>query len=366
MKKWLKIFILFILSCENEFQLNERIVGFSAGGADWFPEQVSGNTLEEKAHFLALGLKEVGARWYRPGIPLRAIQNEINPCAEEIESIIEKGNWRVFETVLTTLKKEGISLIAGIGIGYTNALPLISEEGCMKEKAGTHISPDLMGREKYIEMNYLFAKSAVRRFKEIVKIWQIENELNVACETVIWGWREGSLWCDWEFLDSLMDALYRAVKEEDPDALITHNFHTDLHWRDDVRRWYHYIDIIGLDAYPNYLNGKRTYGKEVGKRVGIAKGSFPEKPVIVLETGYPTAPAERNFSEEGQTRYIRDAINSTFENGGSGFLYFTFITSEKEEIKGLQAVEPFWGLIRRDGTKPSWYVIKELFERYGD
>jgi len=354
------IWLFILLSCRNE---EVRILGFSGGGP-WYPHQVNGETDEEKLENFTDLLREIGAEWFRMGIPIIAVREKIDPC-EGPFSQLQNGEWALVEKTVATFEKKGISLILAVGVGYTGGLPFISEDGCLKEMAGERIHPHIIGKDRYIEFTTAFARIMVRKFKNFVKIWQIENELNVACETVAWGWREGNAWCEREFLDSLIESLYHAVKEEDPDAKTTHNFHTDLHFKEDIKRWYEYLDIIGLDAYPNYLVGEPTYGREVGKRVGIAVRLFPEKPVIVLETGYPTFPEERKFSEENQAKYIRDAIDSTFENGGAGFLYFTFITSEKDEIKGLQRVEPFWGVIRADGTKKEGYwALKEGFEKW--
>lgn len=346
-------------------------MGFSAGGANWFPPQIEGNSVDEKAEELAEALEEIGAKWYRPSIPWNGLVDEIDPCRGEeiteraVEERLEKWKWDVFEKVFRALKERGIELIVGIGVGYTGALPLISGNSCGKPE-GERAYPDVLGKERYIMENYLLARTVVRRFRGIVRVWQIENELNVACETVLWGWREGEAWCRKDFLDSLISSLYRGVKEEDPSALTTHNFHTDLHWMDDVKRWYPYVDIIGIDAYPNYLVGEPVYGREVGKRVGIAVANF-EKPVIVLETGYPTQPQKRRFSEENQARYMEEALVSTFRNGGAGILFFTLFTSEVDEPwhRGFQEVEPYWGLFRRDGSrKRAWSTVKEIFERW--
>ena len=358
-KNLLLLAFIALLSCGGE----EKILGFSGGGP-WFPPQVKGETEEEKLEYFTDALKEIGAEWFRMGIPIIAVKEKIDPCKDPF-SQLEDGDWSLVEKAVTAFKKKGISLILAIGVGYTGGLPFISEDGCMKDMAEERINPDVIGMERYVELNYAFARIAVRKFKNFVKVWQIENELNVACETVAWGWRDGFLWCDWKFLDALMKSLYKAVKEEDPSLKTTHNFHTDIHFKEDIRRWYEYIDIIGLDAYPNYLIGEPTYGREVGRRVGMVVRLFPEKPVILLETGYPTYPEERRFSEENQAGYIKDAIDSTFENGGTGFLYFTFITSEKDEIRGFQRVEPFWGLIRADGTKKKGYqALKEEFKKW--
>ena len=60
----------------------------------------------------------------------------------------------------------------------------------------------------------------------VIKHWQIENELNQALLTAIWGWRSPvwleallSPWADWDFCTELLATLNRAVHESDPDAI---------------------------------------------------------------------------------------------------------------------------------------------------
>lgn len=310
-------------------------------------------------------MRETGGNYLRPSIGWRWIQPLVKDLtglnySDVSESMIEgfitenEEAFRYFDEVITGYTQGGLKLIMGIGVGYTHELPLYKGERAI---------PDLLGREEYLTLNYIYARALVRRYKNYLKIWQIENELNVACETMIWGWRHGLMWCDEDFLYALMKVLHEAVKVEDPSALTTHNFHTDLHWVEDVRKWYDFVDIIGLDAYPNYLNGYYPLGEVVGRRVLEARRFFPEKEIIVLETGYPTQPAEKGFSEKGQADYIRESMFYTFKYGGTGFFYFTFITSEKNERKGLQDVEPFFGLFRSDGReKEGWFAFRESAE----
>lgn len=356
--------------------LNEFINGFSGGGGRYFPHQITGITIEEKARTFAKMIKELNGCWYRMSIPWGEVEEWVDPSEilklnEITDSKIEEYTndktrikWEDFDTVIKTFYEEGIKLIVAIGVGYSGELPCkFKRRPCtplIKDEI-TRINPDIMGYENYLSHIYLFAKSTVRRYRDYVDIWQIENELNVACETVMWGWRKGNGWCDPEFKDELMATLYRAVKEEDTDALTTHNFHTDIHWIEDVKRWINYVDIIGLDAYPNYLNGTPIGGSSVGERVRIAVSLFHPKPVIVIETGYPTYPPEKDFSEENQSEYIRSAYSSTLLNGGSGFLYFTLVTSERGG-EGLQIVEPYWGLLKENGIpKKAWSTVQMVY-----
>lgn len=365
---YLFIAVLIIGCGRNEKLLDEFIKGFSGGGT-YFPHQITGVSIEEKARKFARMIKELNGEWFRMSIPWGEVETWIDPSEcltlneitnEKVEEYLNdaaRTKWKDYDDMIKTLREEGINLIVGIGVGYSGALPYNSSGNGETKR----INPDIMNPDNYLAHIYLFTRATVRRYRDYVKIWQIENELNVACETVLWGWREGKMWCDTDFKDTLMETLYRAVKEEDPDALTTHNFHTDIHWIDDIRRWINYLDIIGLDAYPNYLNGRPIGGSSVGERVKIAVSLFQPKPVVVIETGYPSYPPEKEFSEENQAKYIRDAYNSTVENGGMGFLYFTLITSE-EGGEGLQVVEPYWGLFRHDGTpKSAWFEIYTLY-----
>lgn len=359
------LFILFFIFACNGYKErkkafpwgDEPILGFSTS-IRFF----RGESIYQKAKEQAKDMKELGANRVRYTIAWEGVNSTIESplgitYADVTEEMVSKyissdaSSWQIFDQMITAYASENISLILVIAPGYSSSLPLYN---------GERATPDVLGEEEYLTQVFLYARATVRRYKKYAKIWQIENELNVACETVLWGWRDGYNWCDRNFTTRLMKVLYLAVKTEDPSALTTHNFHTDLHWIKDVENWYDYVDIIGLDAYPNYLNGKYPMGEIVGKRVLMAIHYFPDKPVIVLETGYPTQPVEKGFSEEGQAEYIKEAMLSTFLNGGSGFLYFTFITSEEPNQQFLQDVEPFWGLYRYDGSKKEgWYSYQE-------
>jgi hypothetical protein len=74
-----------------------------------------------------------------------------------------------------------------------------------------------------------------------------------------------------------MDMLSRAVLEEDPGALRSHNFVTNFKvikgyydWRNDIERWSSFVEIVGVDSYPNYIIGWPSMGRSLGKTVKAA------------------------------------------------------------------------------------------------
>ena len=111
-----------------------------------------------------------------------------------------------------------------------------------------------------------------------IPFWQTENELNQAFFTAIFGWRHpalfgafGSAWTDWAFVTDILETLRLAVKDADPTALTTMNFHTDVHpglnhyfdnpgWQEAVVQWRDLMDVISFDAYPNYYRSSPPDG----------------------------------------------------------------------------------------------------------
>ncbi len=92
--------------------------------------------------------------------------------------------------------------------------------------------PNVVGEETYLAYVYRAARATVRRYKQRVHMWQIENELNEAYLASVGGQRRfqllGSAWRKWDFLTAVLSTCRMAVKDEDPAALVTMNFHTDV------------------------------------------------------------------------------------------------------------------------------------------
>ena len=200
---------------------------------------------------------------------------------------------------------------------------------------------------------------------------------------------------------------------QDPEALTTVNFHTDIpaeinqgfllpSWEDAIRQWMSHIDVIGIDAYPNYYQPEPVRGEVLGERVAAASEMGCGKPLVVVETGYPTGPPERGYTEADQAEYLQEAYDASVAAGAQGFFLFGVKTGEAhgteitpeglanlEYLAGLfeerrfwdllfftlqnieylethfsqvlQTVEPYWGLVRTDSThKSGWDVFQAV------
>jgi hypothetical protein len=382
-------------------------------------------------------LHELGITHARPELPWHLVEPELEPLDESVEELrtntdwltgyIESRSWNGFDSLINPLKASGIEPIAVVGLGYAGTLAHVD---------GVPADPSVIGKRAYLAHMYRYVRATVRVYKERVSIWQIENEVNEAMLTSLFGWRTnvfGGPWWDWNFITELMETLHAAVKDEDPTALTTLNFHTDIHpnfhytsgttecvaalctaspdFVGAATEWAHLLDIIAIDAYPNYYRASPVYGTDVGERIRRLKRALLHKPVIVMETGYPVAadetagPALFQFTRERQAQYMRDALRSTIEAGGEGFFVFgawsstgatlvdnatdgeliriallgeafrdgnaspvlsmllqdrTFLYDRLPDL--LQRVEAGWGLLEPDGTKrEAFYALREEF-----
>ena len=374
---------------------------------------------------------ELGVGWMRAHIAWDDVEPEIyerlyavcdvdeNP--ELVLDYIDTHDWSVPDTLLTETKNHDLEPLIILGHGYTHALPYFE---------GARLTPNRFGRMYYLGHLYLHARAVVERYDGdgehdapgglVVKFWQLENELNQAFLTALWGWRTpsyldavGSAWQRWDFVTDVLETLSRAVRIEDPEALTMVNFHTDVpealnhgfllpSWPESIRLWIDHIDVVGIDAYPNYYSPEPVRGEVLGERVAIADEMGCGKPVVVVETGYPTGPAERGFTEVGQALYIQEAYDAAMGAGAQGFFLFGLRTSESHTteitpedvenlayvielfeagnfrelfwfalfnayylqdhfVKVLWTVEPYWGLVRSDGThKLGWDVLQAI------
>jgi hypothetical protein len=330
-------------------------------------------TYEERLNKLISDFKEVGVNFYRTFV----IWNDIDETIENInlklhqidDKMINKyikendKNFKKYDILVEKLKNNGIDIVFVLSAGYTWELPKYRVPSGRKENNLKPIIPDNIGKENYIAQAVLHSKAVTRRYKHKVKFYLSEAELNVAGETVLWGWRDGSLWKDWDFLTELLKNLYFGVKEECKDCLTTMNFHTDITFEKDVSLWVDFMDFVSLDAFPNYLSGFPVKGKEVGRRVKKAISLSKGKPVVVMETGYATNLKYLVFSghtEERQAQYIKEAAESVYRAGGRGFFYFSLVRCECSK-PNLWEPEEKYGLIRKDNTKKKgFYAYKEI------
>jgi len=396
-------------------------VGFSQGdgGADRVPQ-----------------VAEIGANWFRAWIQWRQVEPEIARPELTVEQVradpgmvgdyIRTHDWSAPDALLTACREHGIAnVILVVGIGFDWVLP---------KWEGEAANPDRLGRQNYLGHLYLHVRAAVERYDGdgtddapgglVVRFWEPEAELNEAFLTAVLGWRGpayeqalGSAWHDFEFLTDVIRLGNEAVREEDPGAITVMPFHTDIHenfgrffgyppWTEAVSRWAEYVDVIGIDAYPNYYRPLPIKGGLLYDRVLQAREISGDLPVMVIETGYPSGPTEVGFDEILQAEYLDRAVESARAAGAAGYLHFTLCTGEQsmaviaqEDIENLyrlgeffeqgrvlelllfalgnldyvrghfsrvlQSVETHWGQFRADGTKkPSYDVLRQKVEAY--
>jgi len=342
------------------------------------PESIyvwSGLTYEEKLDRQISDFKAAGTEWYRPYIiwgdvdhtleePELALDDITDEMVEAYAFTDADKDWSKYDLLVDEMTDAGIGLFLVIAAGFTWELPYMDDgDGHM-----VHAIPDVIGPDSYIAQACLHARAAVRRYGDRVRFWVTEAELNMAGPTVLWGWRHGGLWSDWDFTTELLAALSSCVHAEDPDALVTMNFHTDILWKPHVRDWEKYLDIIAIDAFPNYISSDPVMGEVVGKRVAEALRLGTGKPVVVLETGYPTDMDILWYTEEKQAAYITEAGRAVFDAGGSGFFYFKLVAVE--ELGGgpwYQDHENHYGLVRTDDTyKKGFFAYQDLISEHHD
>ncbi len=246
---------------------------------------------------------------------------------------------------------QGLQIVPAVGSGWLVDMPSYQ---------GTRLTPDAIGRSAYLAHLHLYTRAVTRRYRGLSIGWQIENEANTAGIELIAGIREGNSWDDATFVTELITTLSKAVRQEDPNAWVTTNLHTDIFWKEHVTAWNHLVDWVGLDAYPNYGNGDPVDSITVNRRAGEARRLSGGKPVVVMETGYASAPANKGFSEEGQAQYFSELYEGFEEAGGCGVFYYKLRTSE-EVVDGNTPQGTHWGMFRADGTKkPVWQVVHEF------
>ena len=380
----------------------------------------------------AIGIaQDVGAEYLRPTLSWRDVEPTITRQNLTVDAVrsdpagiaawAAARNWSSFDARLDAVAAAGLVPVPIVGHGYTTTLPLLGSQPA---------APDVLGRAEYLARQYRFTRAVVERYDGDgvddapsglrIPFWQTENELNQAFFTAIFGWRHpalfgafGSAWTDWAFVTDILETLRLAVKDADPTALTTMNFHTDVHpglnhyfenpgWQEAIVQWRGLMDVISFDAYPNYYRSSPPDGTAVGATAVAVRNLSCGKPVIVMETGYPTGPTESGYDEAQQAQFLRDAFDSSVAAGVRGFFWFGSHTSEShaatitpfdlEQIHLLggfletgdaetllayafenldyvqnqlasvvQSVEGYWGFYRADGgEKASLETMREI------
>lgn len=284
-------------------------------------------------------------------------------------------DWSTSDELIRALNRAGLSPVPLIA-DATTAPFVESADGSLNRIApeeppwtGRTSVPGLtwgytgVGREAFLGQVLLFTAAAARRYSRgdlRVDLWNTENELNwTYVHVLVAGWRKGDAWLDPSFLLDLLSTLQEGIHLGNPSARATMNLNiADPDWKADARLYLPFMDVIGIGAYPNYIFGEPIQSSQVVDAVDFARSL--DKPVMVLETGYPSGPEGHSWTAEKQAEYFRSAAGGACSLDAEGFFYFK-LDDEDLPRPDVQAVENHWGLIDIQGKrKPSFDAFREL------
>jgi hypothetical protein len=294
---------------------------------------------------LAKTLSKAGVSLVRFWLQWNFIQPKI------VSNSSSKYSWDKLDAFINALTQAGIKLLPVVACGYQRMLP-------------ESIDPTKNPNE-YIKAVYESTREIVHRYKNLIKIWQIENEPNWWFAHYAAGWRKGLIWIDpvkgLRFKQMLLSSLKEAVKNEDGGAQIVINLEVDRKIKD-LSFYAQYCDIIGLDYYPNYSHAKPI---DVSTLIPKAKKIFEEtgKEIIVCETGYPSGPSWLGYNKTLQAVYIKK-LEETLINEDLIKCVFIWRLSDSE-WRSFPEHENHFGLIEADGTpKPSWHTYLNWIKKF--
>jgi hypothetical protein len=267
------------------------------------------------------------------------------PVSEpKLDQLLEESYSRwPLDDLVNTLTDHGVGIVPVIGCGYHRMLP----QG---------LEPD---RDKtlYLERVSIHARLLVRRYKDRVKCWQIENEPNWWTAHEAGGWRSGSSWIrDPIFRHQLLHRLNGAVHMEDSSAMTIINLEADAKILD-PGAYSSSCDIFGLDFYPNYRSAHPINTKVLKLADDVAKALG--KPVLISETGYPSGPSFLGYSPERQAEYIASACRDAHElDGVTGIGIWRYIDTS---WRSFPPQENHFGLFDNKGSpKPAWAALSKV------
>ena len=134
-----------------------------------------------------------GATHVRVYLLWRYVQQTVKPPLEnisvsELRSNFTKvaewaamQNWGELDRRIGLYANSSIEIIGEVTEGTTSGLPSFN---------GTFFDPNVVGKDLYLAYVYRAARATVSRYKNRVKFWQIENELN---EAWVARWADGWL-----------------------------------------------------------------------------------------------------------------------------------------------------------------------------
>lgn len=188
--------------------------------------------------------------------------------------------------------------------------------------------------EELVETIYEYTKNTLQTLREegiVPSFIQPGNEISFG---MLWGpygqdnqanhtfMNSGN--ASWRRLGNLLESAIKACREECPEAKIV--IHTERVAQIDVLDHFYTqmkemdidYDVIGLSYYP-YFHGKMS---QLNAALSSLETNFPEKNIMIVETGYPYAweipgtdkPVDYQYTLEGQNDFAKDLVNTLLEH----------------------------------------------------
>jgi hypothetical protein len=296
---------------------------------------------QEACSSLAERLVAAKISFVRCWFPWRYFEHSPKPESELERLVDESYEESPMDTFVDEMTDHGIAVLPVVACGYQRFLPY-----------GLKVD---INKNTYLKRAAMHARLLVRKHKDKIRFWQIENEPNWWRMHAVGGWREGSTWFNQDFRSQLLKGLNNAVHTEDPDARTIINLEADAKLAKVAPLTAH-CDMIGVDFYPNYKRASPidlsifTKVKTVAQKTG--------KSVMIVETGYPSGPALRGYSPVKQAEYVRKACSEALAlEALSAIGIWRYSDSP---WKSFPLVENHFGLIDSQGRpKPAWTALSE-------
>jgi hypothetical protein len=312
---------------EHEPEVDDRVVSKADG--------------QEACSSLAERLVAAKISFVRCWFPWRYFEYSPKPESELGRLVDESYRESPMDTLVDVMADHGIAVLPVVACGYQRFLPY-----------GLKVDSD---KNVYLKRASVHARLLVRKHKGKIRFWQIENEPNWWRMHAVGGWREGSTWFSSDFRSQLLTELNHAVHTEDQGARTIINLEADAKLAK-VAHLASQCDMIGLDFYPNYKRASPIDVSIFAKAKTVARKTG--KPVMIVETGYPSGPGLRGYSPVKQAEYVRKACSEALAlDALSAIGIWRYSDSP---WKSFPLVENHFGLIDARGRpKPAWTAISE-------
>jgi len=145
-------------------------------------------------------------------------------------------------------------------------------------------------------------------------------------------------------VERFLERLYRTVKEEDPEGLVTYVNYPSTEYLD--------LPFLDLLAFNVYLESEERYEAYVARLHNVAG----DRPLVMAEIGLDSL----RHGEEEQARFLDREVRATFTQGCAGV--FVYAWTDEWFRGGAEVTDWEFGLTRRDrAAKPALAAVKRAF-----